>query len=297
MSNEEIIVTQIFTYPVKSMRAVPCDSATLLPTGLEYDRHWVVVKEDGALVSQRNMPTMARLSAGFDGEKLTITTEHGPNVGHSLHIDYADRPNTYHPAIIWGDEFHGLDEGDAASKWLTEKLEADAPVRLLRAAPEKRRPQQYPKLFGDDTTTYFADASPLSLANEASLDALNMKLEECGAARVPMDRFRPNIVVKGLDAFAENDLAELKCEAGGYDLGVRYTCVRCVMTTMDQSTGEKSSDQEPLRTLIKMKLVPSLPDKAYFAQNLVLLKGEGQRISVGDSYMSVASERKPGPRG
>ena len=147
-------------------------------------------------------------------------------------------------------------------------------------APGFVRPQSQPEKLGKKTATHFADAAPFLVANESSLDVLNHELETRGHNTVPMNRFRPNIVVRGLAPFAEHEIAELSSE--NYRLGLCHPCERCVVTTIDQATGIKTPDRQPFRTLGEINPMPGTKRSPAFAQNAILKEGDGQAIALGD---------------
>jgi len=181
---------------------------------------------------------------------------------------------------VWGDECETVDQGEGISRWLTSALESSDTLRLVRMAPGFVRPQSQPENLGAVTNTHFADAAPFLVASESSLEVLNQELENRGLSPVPMNRFRPNIVVRGLASFAEHQIAELSSE--NYRLGLCHPCERCVVTTIDQATGIKNLDRQPFRTLGEINPMPGTVRSPAFAQNAILKEGEGQAIALGD---------------
>ena len=146
---------------------------------------------------------------------------------------------------VWADECETVDQGEAISDWLTQALQSSSKLRLVRMAPGFVRPQSKPEYLGAQTSTHFADAAPFLVVNEASLESLNRELEARGHSSVPMDRFRPNIVVRGLAPFAEHSVKEL--ESQNYSLKLCHPCERCVVTTINQATAEKDPGWQPLQ--------------------------------------------------
>ena len=129
--------------------------------------------------------------------------------------------------------------GEAISGWLTQALQSSITLRLVRMKPGFIRPQGQPENLGAETNTHFADAAPFLIVNEASLESLNRELQVREHSPVPMDRFRANIVVRGLAPFAKHSLKEL--ESKNYSLKICHPCERCVVTTIDQATVEKDT--------------------------------------------------------
>jgi uncharacterized protein YcbX len=189
-----------------------------------------------------------------------------------------------------------LDEGDGAANWLAEALAKSLPepqreagrLRLVRLPHEQRRwveTEFLPPAERGVVHTAFADGYPLLITSDASLAALNQRLEAKGEAPVPMERFRPNLVVSGGDPFAERDWASL---AGpGYRLGLRKPCKRCKIITLDQRSGEAPSAKEPLKTLVEMDTQPGWKG-AFFGQNAVVEQGVGAILRVGDVLESLS---------
>jgi len=296
-----ITVKSLSVHPVKSLRALQLGQATLAATGLEYDRHWLLIDGRDRFLSQRQHADMATISAAIrggnsGGQLLLSHREHG-EIAVPLAITVAEARNdaaasagqpqvasdgrgTLRTTEVWGDRCEVLDEGDAAAAWLARALpEADRP-RLVRMHPGYRRPQRHADLYGPETHTFFADSAPFLLASTSTLGALNDALGERGHAPVPMARFRANIVVEGLAPFDEHRLAALT--GPGYRFTVNYPRERCVMITMDQRSGVADKNHEPFRTLVKLNPMPDNPRGPAFGELCVLSEGAGRQIRVGD---------------
>ena len=198
-----------------------------------------------------------------------------------LHIEL-DNPGAERlEATIWDDQVQAIDEGDQASKWLTRILGSinAKPVKLLRYHKDHFRMVNQKYLKDESAHTAFADGFPFLVASLESLESLNHELINSGSKAVSMDRFRPNIVISGVEPFGEDKLDMLSTNS--YALGIRKPCQRCHVTTIDQRTGKKVEPKEPLRTLLAMNTQPDL-DGAHFGQNSTLLRGSGETIRVGD---------------
>lgn len=273
-----IRITSLHIYPVKSLRGIDLPESVLGVRGLEYDRSWMVSDSKGKFITQRHYSAMATIRTEITEDQLIL---HHPN--HSpLEIPLAVQSSTTDEVIIWDDQVRAIDEGGEASSWLTAILgEIDGKgVRLFRYAPEHIRPVKQKHLKGEDAHTAFADGFPFLVTSEASLNALNQRLKQKGATPVGMDRFRPNIVIEGVDPFQEDQIQSLTSST--YALGLRKPCQRCHVTTIDQQTGQKIEPKEPLRTLVQMNTQPQL-EGGHFGQNAVLLSGEGETMRVGDA--------------
>lgn len=272
-------VTALAIYPVKSMRGIELAQAELTEQGLRHDRRWMLIGEQGRFLTQRDLPRLAliRQSLGADGVTLSLDGR------EPLHLPFADPADDGERirTAVWGDACEVVEVGAEPSRWLTAALECPEPVRLVRMAADWTRPQRHPDLMGADTHSLFADGAPYLVASEDSLRALNGALRVQGVAEVPMNRFRPNIVVRGLEAFAEHQSAVL--DGGTYGLRLCYPCERCVVTTIDQATGIPDPARQPFLTLREINPMPDRPRAPAFAQNSALAHGAGAIIRVGDA--------------
>jgi uncharacterized protein YcbX len=271
-----IEITGINIYPVKSLKGIALNEASLTPQGLSNDRRWMVVRSNGRFVTQRDVPRLALVHTSLDDNGVTLSLE---TLGETS-IPFVSRSGELIQTKVWGTPCQAEDEGEEVSRWLTSALESAAPLRLVRMASGFVRPQGKPEYLGEQTHTIFADAAPYLVANEASLDALNRELVSRGHTQVPMNRFRPNIVVRGLEPFAEHKVAGLN--SGSYELKFCHPCERCVVTTINQDTAEKDPGWQPFNTLKEINPMPGKKPAPAFGQNAILQQGEQAVISVGD---------------
>ncbi|MEE4217884.1 MAG: MOSC N-terminal beta barrel domain-containing protein [Xanthomonadales bacterium] len=281
MSPPYIEIANLTVYPVKSMKGITQESAVLTPKGLEHDRRFMVVRADGSFVTQRDMPLMALVDTGFEPGGLLMSRDGFGCIFVPFDGEVGKRIQTR----VWKDECETTDQGEDVSNWLTEALESNERLRLVSMARHFVRPQGKPDKLGTDTRTLFADAAPFLVANENSLDQLNQELLSRGQQAVPMNRFRPNIVISGLPAFTEHGHSRLT--GTHYALRLCYPCERCVVTTIDQSTGRKNPDWEPYKTLRDINPMPGTKKAPAFGQNAVLGSGAGQTIQLGDRLGAV----------
>lgn len=225
----EAIVRELWTYPVKGCQGVPAESIEITKMGVMGDRGFVLWRE-GQLVDQIETPQVASLAVGFDRDAGTLRFEHAAHGGYD-HVIRAEGPAREAKWII--DEFQTIDQGDAVADWLSSVLEKE--VRLV--SPGEAWKINFPipqmQLLHQEPKRSFFSASPVSLANLASLDDLNGRLEQ----PVAMDRFRMNVVVDGLDAYQEDELVSLRNNA--IELRNVTPAERCVIITTDQKTGER----------------------------------------------------------
>jgi len=274
-------------YPVKGCRGIALPEAEAAITGLcasasgAADREWMVVDADACFVTQRQFPRLALVDAAADGGTLRLSAPQGGSGVAPLAIPLARARTAAGQVQVWDSRVRGHDEGDTAAAWLTQFLGAE--VRLVRFDREMRR-QCNPEFAGDSGAhTMFSDGYPFLVAGQASLDDLNSRLSARGAAALPMNRFRPNIVLEGLDAFAEDHIDTI--EAGGVILRLVKPCVRCQVTTTDQES-TAAVGVEPLRTLGEYRMDERLGGVT-FGMNAVVIAGAARTLVRG---MSVRVE-------
>lgn len=243
-------VSELWIYPVKGCRGSSLPEVRLERTGFAGDREWMIVDADGQFVSQRTRPRLALVVPRVEPGRLILAA---PGTGE-MAVDLSDlepRP----PVTVWGDTVAAVSAGRETRRWLSDWL--GAPCDLVRMAPDVRRPVD-PRFARPEDEVSFADAFPVLLISRGSLDELNRRLEQ----PVSMDRFRPNMVVDGCPPFAEDGWSRIA--VGETTLRVAKPCARCVVTTVDQSTGERG--REPLATLATFR---ARDGKVLFGQNLV----------------------------
>jgi len=263
-------VSEIRLYPVKGLRGFSVSEAVVEPWGLEGDRRWMIVDGQGRFLTQREVPAMATIDAFLsDGGLRFAAAGHGeievatPDGAPSLEV------------TIWKDRLLATPADIRSSIWLSGVL--GLPCQLVHMTdPAKARQVDLDYAQPGDHVS-FADGYPVLITAAASLEALNGKLAE----PVPMNRFRPNIVVSGAGAWEENTWGDVRVGAVEFR-GVK-PCARCVVTTVDQASGEKSEDGEPLRTLAKINR--SKTGRIIFGENLVTA-GVGV-IAVGDTVIAT----------
>lgn len=224
------IVRELFRYPIKGCQGVPTDSLEISDRGISGDREFVLI-EDGKLIDQKETPQVASIAADLkrDAGLLRLTHAELGNFEHEI------RPDGKPLAAGWIlDKFEAVDQGDAVADWLSEII--GRPVRLAAAGDPWKINFPIPQMerVHDTTKDRFFAASPVSLANQASLDDLNTRLE----APVGMDRFRINVIVDGLEAYAEDHVDSMT--ASEVQLLQVTPAERCVIITTDQVTGKRS---------------------------------------------------------
>lgn len=279
---EQLTLSGLFVYPVKSMKGIPLGEAEITAKGLRHDRRWMVVRPEGRFVTQREEPRLARIHTRLEEEGVTLSRE---GCG-SVFLPFDSASGRRIRTRVWQDECETEDEGDEVSSWLSHAIGGETPYRLVRMAPGFRRPQNPDARFGEGTTVDFADAAPLLVTNEGTLDALNHELEAQGRAAVPMDRFRPNLVLRGLPAFAEHEFAAIRGD--GWEVALVDHCERCMVPTVDQRTGERDPAREPYMTLRRINPAPGPKPTPAFGVNARVADGTGRRVEVGAAVTAVA---------
>lgn len=262
MIHTALKVTELAIYPIKSTRKISLQQAVTVNTGFTHDRRWMLVDNDGRFITQRQHPRMVFITATPNESGLFLTAPGKPQ----LHVDTPES-DLRSLVTVWKDDCLAIDSGDTSAQWFTDFI--GVPCRLVYMDDEFKR--QVDQRYAQPTDqTGFADGFPFLLTTEASLEELNGRLTDA----VPMERFRPNIVINGLEAYAEDHWRRIRI--GTVVFRVSKACTRCVMTTVDTDLGIKG--KEPLRTLSSYRR----GDKGVlFGMNLIH-DTEGT-ISVGDS--------------
>lgn len=257
-------------YPIKSARATPLDSVRLAATGFEWDRQWMAVDAADAFITQRTHPRLARIVPSVAGEALTLRAAGLEPIAVPLALQGA-------PVVvqIWNDSCIALDQGDEAAQWLSEAI-GDA-VRLVRVGPQMDRAAN-PRYAGPGAAPVtFVDGYPILVCNTASLEDLNARMP----SPVPMERFRPNLVIGGLAPFEEDRIAALELSsAEGEPVRLRLVkpSTRCVIPSTDQRTGERSTNPLPfLRQFRFDRVLKGIT----FGENAVIASGVGLTVGVG----------------
>ena len=241
----------LYLYPIKSSAPLERQTARVEPRGLQYDRRWMVVDAEDRFLTGRQLPrlTLIRAQPGSDG--LLLDAPGMP----SLQVPFPQTEATV-SVNVWKNEVTAKPAG-VADAWLSGFLQQ--PVRLVHMDASVTRPMTDAKSRPGDEVS-FADAFPLLLISRAALDGLNARL----AKPVSMLQFRPNLVVDGVAAHAEDGWKRIRI--GEVEFEVAKACTRCVFTTVDPVRGERDPDGEPLRTLIGYRRTP---EGVTFGQNLI----------------------------
>jgi uncharacterized protein YcbX len=265
-------LTNLNIYPIKSCRGIALDSARLDPTGLADDRHWMLVRPNGRFVTQRELPRMALIGNQVDVGGLTLTAP-----GMSVFAVPREVAGESRAVTVWKFSGRGIDCGEGAAEWVSRYLET--PLRLVRFDASMPRECSEEWTPGTRAITEFSDGYPILVISRASLAELNSRLPKA----LPMERFRPNLVIDGVGAYDEDRMLELR--AGPVTLRIVKPCTRCSITTTDQQQGAVDGE-EPLRTLKEYRFDKALRGVT-FGQNVIVVRGVGEMLRVGEAFEVV----------
>jgi uncharacterized protein len=230
-----ITVSNLTYYPIKACRGFDVPASNIQRMGLEHDRRMMVITPDGGFLTQREYPRLALITPSLKNEALTLSA---PNFD-SLQIGI-QKTGTPTPVEIWSSAgVDAIDQGDEAAAWLSDWLGVS--VRLVHIADGFKRKLNPNYAVNTDDHTGFADGYPILIISEESLQDLNGRLDSA----VQMNRFRPNLVLKGCEPFAEDTWKRIRI--GDVEMALVKPCPRCVVTTIDKETLKKN--KEPLKTL------------------------------------------------
>ena len=267
-------LARLFVYPVKSCAGVEVREALLAETGLDLDRAWMVVDEQGVFVTQRELPRMALVKPTL---KLHEVVLRAPGM-LALHLAI-DTVEEAARVRLWDDEVPAFDMGDVAAQWFSDFL--GRKLRLVRFDPEHRRLSNRKWTGGAEALNQFNDGYPLLVASTASLDALNEKLAAAGHAPVGIERFRPNLVIEGVEPHDEDrlDVIRIATEGGEVQLRPVKPCPRCPIPNIDPAT----ADVDPVvtDTLQGYRRNPVLDGAVTFGMNAIVVAGFEQVLKVG----------------
>lgn len=314
MSDESVDmqISEINIYPIKSLKGISLDFSPVEKRGLRLDRRWMLTDPDGMFFTQREVPKMATIRPEVTSDGLRVTSESGDEMVVPFEPDRGDRQNV----TVWQSNVAGLVYNGEVSEWFSDALSKKCQLVLMPEATERHVSERFDT--GDDIVS-FADGYPLLLIGEGSLEGLNHKIKENFELPprpdemhrdtppkqggeffepLPMNRFRPNVVVKGSGPFEEDNWSKIRI--GEAMFRVVKPCARCVMTTVEQTTGEFDG-KEPLRTFASFRKAKHVhpdnfesyghgPNDVLFGENLIP-ENPSTTISIGDE-VEVIERRK-----
>ncbi|MGK5031227.1 MOSC domain-containing protein [Janthinobacterium sp. DSP2-3-3] len=275
------ILSDIILYPIKSCAGIHLQEAVLTHSGLMsehvFDREWMVVDLQGRFLTQREHPRMALIVPSI---KATTLELRAPGM---LRLEIA--LGLPHPQLapmlevqVWDDTVRAYDCDEVTATWFSNAI--GVPCRLVRFHPDVVRATSTEWANGTDgvaASTMFADGYPVLIAGTASLDDVNDKLRAAGREALPMNRFRPNLVIGDIGAF-EEDYAEF-LQFGATTLKPVKPCSRCPIPSVDQATGVPGPD--PLDVMHGYRAKPELDGAICFGMNAIVTDGGDERIVVG----------------
>jgi uncharacterized protein YcbX len=274
-------VAGLYVYPVKSCAGVALDVAELGPTGLALDRTWMVVDAQSAFLTQRQWPRMALVRPQIGPGGVTLNAPNMP----PLHLPLEPAEKKPLCAQVWQHTVSAWDAGDEAAQWFRDFLR-QSDLRLARFNPAVRRLSDLKWTQGIEAVNQFADGYPLLVLSEAAVTELNQRLHAADPAKPPVTlaRFRPSLVLTGLEAHDEDRLAEIRIatQAGGLvRLKPVKPCTRCPIPDIDPDTA--APDPRVLAALAAYRADPRVKGALTFGMNAIILEGVGQTLRVGDA--------------
>lgn len=274
------VITQMFIYPVKSCAGIEMTESIIKPTGLAHDREWMIVDQDGQFLTQRQIPHMVWITPRLTEDALYLSA---PN-HDEIKVPFS-RIGKSVRVTVWRDSLLGDDMGDEVSEWLNHFFEVPGKqYRLVRFSPLASRISA-PEWTGDyQAPNMFSDGFALLLVSQSALDVFNEHLTQRGNEAVDMMRFRPNLVLEGLEAHEEDEISQilLHTAAGPIELSLVKPCSRCPVPNIDPYTASRSpAVMDTLETYRRLK---RMNDAVCFGMNAIVRAGEGRAIQVGQPF-------------
>lgn len=267
-------IARLFIHPVKSCAGIEVREALLTDTGLDLDRAWMVVDPQGVFLTQRDWPRMALVRPELRSSDLVLRAP-GMLALH-LSLDRVEQPATVR---VWDDTVPAWDMGAVAAQWFTDFL--GTPCRLVRFDPAHRRLSSLKWTGGVEAPNQFADGFPVLVASQASLDGLNERLAAGGHADVGMERFRPNLVIAGVEAHDEDRIDGLHILADGGEAWLQHVkpCTRCPIPDIDPATAQRGTAVGD--TLRGYRQDARMNGGITFGMNAIVREGAGLLLRVG----------------
>ena len=266
-----MLLSQIWIYPVKSLPGIQLDSSIINERGFAWDRHWMLVDDNGDFLSQRSLPAMALIRTGFHGEGILLQAQ-GQD---PLTVNAGEYSSDPIRVTVWKDSLDAYPVSQKADEWFSKFLGES--VRMVCFPDDAVRvvDQDYAQ---ETDQTGFSDGFPFLLLGQASIEDLNSRVNDPGK---PMEvrRFRPNLLIEGATAYAEDQWRQI--QIGNVGFRVVKPCSRCKITTLNPDTAEMGA--EPLKTLSTYR---RQGNQVYFGQNLI--HDSTGSVSVGDEVLVIA---------
>ena len=276
MSDITCTLSQLFVHPIKSCAGIELREALLTETGLDLDRAWMITDAQGLMVTQRQLPRMALIRTQLRSSDLVLRAP-GMLTLH-LRLDTVEAKTR---ATVWSDAVDAYEMGALAHQWCSDFLGVKG-LRLVRFDPDQRRLSE-PKWTGAiEAENAFSDGFPLLVASSASLAELNRRLAAAGDAPVTLQRFRPNLVLEGLDKPHDEDFIDeldIATKDGAVRLKLVKPCVRCSIPDVDPASGEAGNAVG--RALAAYRADARMGGGITFGMNAVIVQGIGRQLHVG----------------
>jgi uncharacterized protein YcbX len=268
----QLVLSEIWIYPIKSLGGIRLNSAKVFEKGLQFDRRWMLVDDANTFMTQRNYPQMALFKLSINGDQLTITYKSASNSIQYPSVILDANAHALGEAVhatIWNDAVETVEVDQRLSDWFSSHL--GIACRLV-SFPENNPRAVDPDYKVNDEHVSLADAYPFLIIGQSSFDDLNARLEH----KLPSNRFRPNFIFTGGEPYEEDSWKNFKIGTNRF-VGVK-NCARCHLTTVDQDTAEKGI--EPVRTMATYR---ARNNKIYFGQNLVAV--DHHIVTEGDTIV------------
>jgi uncharacterized protein YcbX len=261
-------IAELYVYPIKSLSGVKLEAAEVQTRGLQHDRRWMLVEQDGSFITQRDDPSLVKFRVAITRYGLMVTA---PGMD-SCRISFGAR-GPYKNVRVWKSELPAQIVDPVIDDWFSEAIRR--PCHLV-ALPDDAGRTINPE-YGDSLVS-FADAMPILVLSQSSLDDLSQRVN----FRVPVDRFRANIILRGTEPFDEDSAEGLRI--GNVRLAPTKRCGRCLVTCTDQATGERGT--EPLHTLAGYRLYANNACMGmYYAPKTLGRIAVGQEVEVVDKVV------------
>jgi uncharacterized protein len=274
VSDLKVSVNQLCVYPIKSCAGVSLTESLLIETGLEFDRAWMVVDAHGMFVTQRQLPRMALIQPTLKSLEMVLRA---PGM-MALHVAL-DKVEKATQVQVWNDKVAAYDMGDLAAQWFTDFL--GQPLRLVRFDPEQKRLSNKSWTASIEAENAFSDGFPILVASTASLIEVNRRLHLAGQTEITMARFRPNVVLDGLDAHGEDHLDELVFATAQGEIRLKLVkpCTRCSIPDVDPLTAVQGHAVGDV--LASYRADARMQGALTFAMNAVIVSGIDAELKVG----------------
>ncbi|MCP9769834.1 MOSC domain-containing protein [Lacihabitans sp. LS3-19] len=249
-------ISELHIYPIKSLGGISLSQSEVDLTGLKYDRRWMLTDENNVFLTQRTFAELSGFEVKINLEYLIVTDKKNKN---SINIPLIPETQKLENIQIWNDTLKGQLVSDKANEFFSDLLKSNIKLFFQPEDSIRKIDAKYQKTGMEITS--LSDGYPILMVSEESLEYLNQHCNE----HIPMDRFRPNIVIKGVNPFFEDDIFDFNI--GEVHLRGVKPCARCIVITIDQKTSEKG--KEPLLTLSKIR---KMNNKILFGQNVVVYR-------------------------